>query len=37
LIGAVHHLFFTAGGSEPDPERVRGIVTTLLGGAHSQA
>jgi AcrR family transcriptional regulator len=37
LIGAVHHLFFTAGGSEPDPERVRGIVTTLLGDAHSQA
>jgi AcrR family transcriptional regulator len=37
LIGAVHHLFFTASGSEPDPERVRGIVTTLLGDAHSQA
>ncbi len=37
LIGAVHHLFFTASGSEPDPDRVRGIVTTLLGDAHSQA
>jgi AcrR family transcriptional regulator len=37
LIGAVHHLFFTANGSQPDPGRVRGIVTTLLGDAHSQA
>jgi AcrR family transcriptional regulator len=37
LIGAVHHLFFTASGSEPDLDRVRGIVTTLLGDAHSQA
>jgi len=37
LIGAVHHLFFTANGTEPDPGRVRGIVTTLLGDAHSQA
>jgi AcrR family transcriptional regulator len=32
LIGAVHHLFFTANGAEPDPGRVRGIVTSLLGG-----
>jgi AcrR family transcriptional regulator len=31
LIGAVHHLFFTASGSEPDPGQVRAIVTTLLG------
>lgn len=31
LIGAVHHLFFTANGAEPDPGRVRGIVTSLLG------
>lgn len=37
LIGAVHHLFFTAGGSKPSPDRVHGIVTTLLGDAHSQA
>jgi hypothetical protein len=37
LIGAVHHLFFTASGTEPDPDRVRGIVTTLLGDAHSPA
>jgi AcrR family transcriptional regulator len=37
LIGTVHHLFFTANGTEPDPGRVRGIVTTLLGDAHSQA
>jgi AcrR family transcriptional regulator len=37
LIGAVHHLFFTASGSQPDPGRVRGIVTTLLGDAHHQA
>lgn len=37
LIGAVHHLFFTASGSEPDLDRVRGIVATLLGDAHSQA
>ena len=37
LIGAVHHLFFTASGSEPDLDRVRGIVTTLLGDPHSQA
>jgi AcrR family transcriptional regulator len=37
LIGAVHHLFFTASGSEPDPDRVRGIITTLLGDAHGQA
>jgi AcrR family transcriptional regulator len=37
LIGAVHHLFFTSRGSGPDPDRVRGIVTTLLGDAHSQA
>ena len=35
LIGAVHHLFFAARGSEPDPDRVRGIVATLLGDAHS--
>ena len=37
LIGAVHHLFFTAGGTEPDPARVRGIVATLLGAAAAQA
>jgi len=32
VIGAVHHLFFTANGAEPDPGRVRDIVTSLLGG-----
>jgi hypothetical protein len=31
LIGAVHHLFFTAGGSQPDPAQVRKIVASLLG------
>jgi AcrR family transcriptional regulator len=31
LIGAVHHLFFTAGGTEPDPAQVRKIVASLLG------
>jgi AcrR family transcriptional regulator len=33
LIGATHHLFFSAGGSKPDIGQVRGIVTTLLGDA----
>jgi hypothetical protein len=37
LIGAVHHLFFTASCSEPDPGRVLGIVTALLGDAHGRA
>ena len=37
LIGAVHHLFFTANGAKPDPGRVRGIVTALLGDPDSQA
>jgi AcrR family transcriptional regulator len=31
LIGAVHHLFFIAGGTEPDPAQVRKIVASLLG------
>lgn len=35
LIGAVHHLFFTGNGTEPDPARVRGIVTSLLGGTSA--
>ncbi len=37
LIGAVHHLFFTANGAKPDPGRVREIVGTLLGVADHRA
>lgn len=37
LIGAVHHLFFTAGGTEPDPTQVRKIVASLLGDPTSSS
>lgn len=37
LVGAVHHLFFTASGTTPDPGRVREIITAILGGAPGGA
>lgn len=31
LIGSVHHLFFTSGGTQPDPAQVRKIAVSLIG------